>query len=127
MLYEVITSAAGALVSYVLDITTIDPIKYNLFFERFLNPERVTMPDIDIDMQDNKREELINYCINKYGKKKVVPIIAFGTLASKQVVRDVGRTMDIDLQIIDYICKNIDSRLSLKDNIRNNKRLADYT
>ena len=119
-------SAAGALVSYVLDITTIDPIKYNLFFERFLNPERVTMPDIDIDMQDNKREELINYCINKYGKKKVVPIIAFGTLASKQVVRDVGRTMDIDLQIIDYICKNLDSRLSLKDNIRNNKRLADY-
>lgn len=119
-------SAAGALVSYVLDITTIDPIKYNLFFERFLNPERVTMPDIDIDMQDNKREELINYCINKYGKKKVVPIIAFGTLASKQVVRDVGRTMDIDLQIIDYICKNLDSRLSLKDNLRNNKRLADY-
>ncbi len=119
-------SAAGALVSYVLDITTIDPIKYNLFFERFLNPERITMPDIDIDMQDNKREELINYCINKYGKKKVVPIIAFGTLASKQVVRDVGRTMDIDLQIVDYICKNLDSRLSLKDNIRNNKRLADY-
>ena len=119
-------SAAGALVSYVLDITTIDPIKYNLFFERFLNPERITMPDIDIDMQDNKREELINYCINKYGKKKVVPIIAFGTLASKQVIRDVGRTMDIDLQIIDYICKNLDSRLSLKDNIRNNKRLADY-
>ncbi len=119
-------SAAGALVSYVLDITTIDPIKYNLFFERFLNPERITMPDIDIDMQDNKREELINYCINKYGKKKVVPIIAFGTLASKQVVRDVGRTMDIDLQIIDYICKNLDSRLSLKDNLRNNKRLADY-
>ncbi len=119
-------SAAGALVSYVLDITTIDPIKYNLFFERFLNPERITMPDIDIDMQDNKREDLINYCINKYGTKKVVPIIAFGTLASKQVVRDVGRTMDIDLQIIDYICKNLDSRISLKDNIRNNKRLADY-
>lgn len=119
-------SAAGALVSYVLDITTIDPIKYNLLFERFLNPERISMPDIDIDIQDNKREDLINYCINKYGEKRVVPIIAFGTLASKQVIRDVGRTMDVDLQIIDYICKNLDSRLSLKDNIRNNKRLADY-
>lgn len=119
-------SAAGSLVSYVLNITTIDPIKYNLFFERFLNPERITMPDIDIDMQDNKREEIINYCINKYGEKKVVPIIAFGTLASKQVIRDVGRTMDIDLQVIDYICKNIDSRLSLSDNFRNNKKLADY-
>lgn len=119
-------SAAGALVSYVLDITTIDPIKYNLFFERFLNPERISMPDIDIDIQDNKREDLINYCINKYGEKRVVPIIAFGTLASKQVIRDVGRTMDVDLQIIDYICKSLDSRLSLKDNIRNNKRLADY-
>ena len=119
-------SAAGALVSYVLDVTTIDPIKYNLFFERFLNPERISMPDIDIDIQDNKREDLINYCINKYGEKRVVPIIAFGTLASKQVIRDVGRTMDVDLQIIDYICKNLDSRLSLKDNIRNNKRLADY-
>ena len=119
-------SAAGSLVSYCLNITTIDPIKYNLLFERFLNPERVTMPDIDIDMQDNKRDEIINYCINKYGTKRVVPIIAFGTLASKQVIRDVGRTMDIDLKIIDYICKNLDSRLSLKDNLRNNKKLHDY-
>lgn len=119
-------SAAGALVSYVLNITTIDPIKYNLFFERFLNPERITMPDIDIDIQDDGRDKVINYCINKYGAKKVVPIIAFGTLASKQAIRDVGRTMDIDLQVIDFICKNLDSRLSLKDNINNNKRLKDY-
>ena len=73
-----------------------------------------------------KRDEIINYCINKYGTKRVVPIIAFGTLASKQVIRDVGRTMDIDLKIIDYICKNLDSRLSLKDNLRNNKKLHDY-
>ena len=119
-------SAAGSLVSYLLNITTVDPIKYNLLFERFLNPERVTMPDIDIDMQDDKRDELIKYCINKYGIKKVVPIIAFGTLASKQAIRDVGRTMDIDLSIIDFICKQIDSRLSLKDNIESNQKLKDY-
>ncbi|HPF83568.1 MAG TPA: DNA polymerase III subunit alpha, partial [Bacilli bacterium] len=119
-------SAAGSLVSYLLNITTIDPIKYNLIFERFLNPERVTMPDIDIDMQDDKREDLIKYCIDKYGIKKVVPIIAFGTLASKQVIRDVGRTMDIDLNIVDYICKQLDSRLTLKENIETNKKLKDY-
>ena len=119
-------SAAGSLVSFLLNITTIDPIKYNLLFERFLNPERVTMPDIDIDIQDDKRDEVIKYCINKYGIKKVVPIIAFGTLASKQAIRDVGRTMDIDLKIIDYICKQLDSRLSLKDNLSSNRRLKDY-
>lgn len=119
-------SAAGSLVSYLLNITTIDPIKYNLLFERFLNPERATMPDIDIDIEDDKRDTLINYCINKYGVKKVVPIIAFGTLASKQAIRDVGRTMDIDLSIIDYICKQIDSRLSLKDNLNANKKLKEY-
>ena len=118
-------SAASSLVSYLLNITEIDPIKYNLLFERFLNPERVSMPDIDIDMEDIKRDEVINYCINKYGIKKVVPIIAFGTLASKQAIRDVGRTLDIDLSIIDYICKQIDSRLSLKENL-SNKKLYDY-
>lgn len=119
-------SAAGSLVSYVLNITTIDPIKYNLLFERFLNPERQTMPDIDIDIEDTKREDLINYCINKYGIKKVVPIIAFGTLSSKQVIRDVGRTMDIDQQIIDYICRSMDARKTLKENISDNKKLKEY-
>ena len=118
-------SAASSLVSYLLNITEIDPIKYNLLFERFLNPERVSMPDIDIDMEDTKRDEVIKYCINKYGIKKVVPIIAFGTLASKQAIRDVGRCLDIDLSIIDYICKQIDSRLSLKENL-SNKKLYDY-
>ena len=119
-------SAAGSLVSYCLNITTIDPIKYNLIFERFLNPERVTMPDIDIDFEYNRREEVINYCINKYGIKKVAPIITFGTLASKQAIRDVGRVMDIDLNVIDYICKNLDSRLSLKDNYQKNEKLREY-
>ena len=114
-------SAAGSLVSYLLNITTIDPIKYNLLFERFLNPERVTMPDIDIDFEDVSRDKVINYCIEKYGIKKVVPIIAFGTLGSKQAIRDVSRTMDINLKIVDNICKLIDSKLSLKENYNNPK------
>ena len=114
-------SAAGSLVSYLLNITTIDPIKYNLLFERFLNPERVTMPDIDIDFEDVSRDKVINYCIEKYGIKKVVPIIAFGTLGSKQAIRDVSRSMDVDLKIVDSICKLVDSRLSLKENYSNPK------
>ncbi len=114
-------SAAGSLVSYLLNITTIDPIKYDLIFERFLNEERITMPDIDIDFEYNRREEVVNYCINKYGFKKVAPIITFGTLASKQSIRDVGRVMDIELKIIDQVCKLLDSRLSLKQNLENEK------
>ena len=116
-------SAAGSLVSYLLNITTVDPIRYNLLFERFLNPERITMPDIDIDFEYTRREEVINYCINKYGIKNVAPIITFGTLASKQAIRDVGRVMDIDLDVIDSICKKIDSNLSLKENFNQNEKL----
>ena len=119
-------SAAGSLVSYTLNITTVDPIKYNLLFERFLNPERITMPDIDVDIEHSRRDEVLNYCINKYGSKRVAPIIAFGTLASKQAVRDVGRTMNIDLGIIDYICKQLDARSTLKDNINKNRTLYNY-
>lgn len=117
-------SAAGSLVSYLLDITTIDPLKYNLLFERFLNPERISMPDIDIDFEYNRREEVINYCINKYGVKKVAPIITFGTLGAKQALRDVGRVMDIDIKTIDMIAKNIDPKLSLAGNLDANKRLS---
>ena len=102
-------SAGASLIAYCLGITDIDPIKYNLLFERFLNPERVSMPDIDIDFEHEKREEVINYCINKYGKKKVVPIITFGTLGAKQALRDVGKAMDIELGLIDSLCKLIES------------------
>lgn len=119
-------SAAGSLVSYLLDITTIDPVKYNLLFERFLNPERITMPDIDIDFEYNRRGEVINYCINKYGMKKVAPIITFGTLGAKQAIRDVARTMDINLAIVDDICHMLDSKLSLRENINQNPKLARY-
>lgn len=116
-------SAAGSLVSYVLNITDIDPIRYNLLFERFLNPERVTMPDIDIDFLDSRREEVINYCISKYGIKKACGIITFGTLATKQAIRDVFRTLDIES---DTISKMISSRFSLIENLNQNNNLKNY-
>ena len=112
-------SAAGSLVSYLLNITTIDPIKYNLLFERFLNPERVTMPDIDIDFEYTRREEVVNYCISKYGSKRVAPIITFGTLGAKQSIRDVGRCLSIPGKTIDRLCSYINSDISLKDNYSN--------
>lgn len=116
-------SAAGSLVSYCLNITTIDPIKYDLLFERFLNPERISMPDIDIDFEYDRREEVIDYCRKKYGEKKVAPIITFGTLGAKQVVRDVGRVMDADLNLVDNLAKLLDSRLSLKENYNKNIKI----
>ncbi len=116
-------SAAGSLVAYLLNITTIDPIKYNLIFERFLNPERITMPDIDIDFEDGRREEVINYCINKYGIKRVALIITFGTLGSRQVIRDVGRVMNLD---VDYLSKLINSNLTLKENYDSNIEIKKY-
>lgn len=119
-------SAAGSLVSFLLDITTIDPIKYDLLFERFLNPERISMPDIDIDFEDTRRGEVINYCIEKYGIKKVAGIITFATLKAKQVIRDVGRVLIIDTTIIDKITKMIDSRFDLITNYNQNKSLKDY-
>jgi len=112
-------SAAGSLVSYLLGITTIDPIKYDLLFERFLNPERVTMPDIDIDFEYTRRQEVVDYCISKYGERRVCPIITFGTLAAKQSVRDVGRCLNIPIKTIDRLCSMIDSKLSLKENYSN--------
>ncbi len=118
-------SAVGSLVSYCLMITDVDPIKYNLLFERFLNPERISMPDIDIDFEHSKREEVINYCINKYGSKKVVPIITFGTLGAKQAIRDVAKAMDIELSTVDLLCKIIDSRKTLIENYNENNKIRD--
>ena len=118
-------SAVGSLVSYCLMITDVDPIKYNLLFERFLNPERVSMPDIDIDFEHEKREDVINYCINKYGSKKVVPIITFGTLGAKQAIRDVAKAMDIELGLVDSLCKLIDSRKNLKNNYSDNIKIKE--
>lgn len=118
-------SAVGSLVAYCLNITDVDPLKYNLLFERFLNPERISMPDIDIDFEHEKRDEVINYCIAKYGTKKVAPIIAFGTLGSKQAIRDVSRCLDIDLKLVDNVCRMIDPSKSLNDNY-NNPKLKNY-
>ena len=105
-------SAAGSLVSYTLGITDIDPIKYNLLFERFLNPERLTMPDLDIDFDAEKRGQVFDYVINKYGKKKVAGIITFNTLGAKQVIRDVARVMNVASYKVDSICKLLVSDLS---------------
>ena len=112
-------SAVGSLVAYCLSITDVDPIKYNLLFERFLNPERISMPDIDIDFEADKRDEVIKYCISKYGEKRVVPIITFGTLGCKQALRDVASTLNIEIGLVDKLCKLIDSKKSLKENLEN--------
>ena len=100
-------SAAGSLVSYTTGITNIDPIKYNLLFERFLNPERVSMPDIDIDFCFNRRGEVIDYVIDKYGKDCVTQIVTFGTLKAKGVIRDVGRVLDLPYNYVDSIAKAV--------------------
>ena len=109
-------SAAGSLVSYALGITDIDPIKYNLLFERFLNPERISMPDIDIDFEYTKRYLVIDYVREKYGCDKVAPIMTFGTLGSKQVIRDVARILEYDPNLISKFTNNIDAKESLKTN-----------
>lgn len=106
-------SAAGSIVSYCLKITNIDPIKYNLLFERFLNPERVSMPDIDIDFCFERRQEVIDYVGRKYGADKVVQIVTFGTMAAKGVIRDVGRAMDLPYAYVDSIAKMIPNELNI--------------
>ena len=100
-------SAAGSIVSYCLEITNIDPIRFNLLFERFLNPERVTMPDIDVDFCYERRQEVIDYVVRKYGKEKVVQIVTFGTMAARMVIRDVGRVLDMPYAAVDRIAKMI--------------------
>lgn len=106
-------SAAGSIVAYALKITNIDPIKYNLLFERFLNPERVSMPDIDIDFCFERRQEVIDYVSRKYGSEKVVQIVTFGTLAAKGVIRDVGRVMDLPYAYVDSLAKMIPNELNI--------------
>ncbi len=106
-------SAAGSVVSYCLGITNIDPIKYNLLFERFLNPERVSMPDIDIDFCFERRQEVINHVVEKYGKDRVVQIVTFGTLAARGVIKDVGRVMDLPYALCDTISKSIPNELGI--------------
>ena len=106
-------SAAGSLVSYCLGITTLDPVKYNLVFERFLNPERVSMPDIDVDFAPEGRQKVIDYVIEKYGKECVCQIITFGTMAARAVIKDVGRVMDLPYAMVDNIAKMIPQKVGV--------------
>ena len=122
-------SAAGSLVSYVMHITNIDPMSYQLLFERFLNPERVSMPDIDIDFCYERRQEVIDYVVRKYGKDRVAQIVTFGTMAARGVIRDVGRVMDLPYAFVDSIAKMIPAEpgrtVTLKDALKMNPELRD--
>lgn len=119
-------SAAGSIVSYALGITNIDPLKYNLLFERFLNPERISMPDIDIDFCYERRQEVIDYVVRRYGTERVAQIITFGTMAARAAIRDVGRALDIPYSDVDFIAKlipfqigmNIDKALELSQELK---------
>ncbi|AWB44058.1 DNA polymerase III subunit alpha [Paenibacillus sp. CAA11] len=106
-------SSAGSLVAYVLHITDVDPMKYRLLFERFLNPERITMPDIDIDFSDERRDEVISYVVQKYGTEHVAQIITFGTMAARAAVRDVGRAMNVPFAEVDKVAKLIPGHLGI--------------
>ncbi len=106
-------SAAGSIVAYTLGITSIDPIRYQLLFERFLNPERISMPDIDIDFCFRRRQEVIDYVVEKYGKDRVVQIVTFGTMAARGVLRDVGRVMDMPYAFVDTIAKMVPTELNM--------------
>lgn len=106
-------SAAGSIIAYCLEITDIDPIKYSLIFERFLNPERVSMPDIDIDFCYERRQEVIDYVVRKYGTDRVVQIVTFGTMAARAVIKDVGRALDLPFSMVDMIAKMIPKELGI--------------
>lgn len=121
-------SAAGSLITYCLDITELDPLKYGLIFERFLNPERVSMPDIDIDFADTRRDEVLDYVRNKYGRKNVAQIITFGTMAARAAVRDVGRAMGYPYAEVDRIAKLVPPpvqgrHILLKDSLQEDPEL----
>lgn len=120
-------SAAGSIVAYALDITAIDPIKYDLLFERFLNPERISLPDIDTDFCYVRRGEVINYLVEKYGHDKVAQIVTFGTMAARAAIRDVGRVLDIPLSEVDKVAKMIPNELkiTLESSLEKNKDLRE--
>jgi DNA polymerase-3 subunit alpha len=103
-------SAAGSAVAYCIGITNIDPIKYDLLFERFLNPDRKSMPDIDTDFDDEGRQKVIDYVVDKYGKNQVAQIVTYGSMAAKSSIRDVSRVMDLPLQEADRLAKLVPER-----------------
>ncbi len=111
-------SVGGSLVAYLLNITNVDPLKYNLLFERFLNPERISLPDIDLDFTDRRRDEVINYVAQKYGRDRVAQIITFGTMAARAVVRDVGRALNYTYTYCDHLAKMIPFGLTLDETLK---------
>ncbi|UFT98017.1 DNA polymerase III subunit alpha [Radiobacillus kanasensis] len=120
-------SAAGSLVAYLLSITDVDPLEHDLLFERFLNPERVTMPDIDIDFSDHRRDEVIQYVQGKYGAEHVAQIATFGTFAARSVIRELGKTMNMDAQDLAFVLKQLPSSSgSLIDAIQQSQELNEY-
>jgi len=122
-------SVGGSMIAYCLGITTIDPIRYNLFFERFLNPARVSLPDIDIDFDDIGRQRIIDYVIEQYGKKQVAQIITFGSMAAKSAIRDVGRVLELSLERTNYIAKLVPEKpnINLIDAIKSTSKLFELT
>ncbi|MDQ0362916.1 DNA polymerase III subunit alpha [Breznakia pachnodae] len=120
-------SAAGSLISYCLGITHVDPIQYDLLFERFLNPERISMPDIDVDFPDNRRDEVIEYVAQLYGRDHVAHIVTFGTLAAKQVLRDVGRVLGVSLSEVDMLSKMVPHvlKINLDSVYKTNKKFSE--
>ena len=121
-------SSAGSLVAFALGITDVDPIRYGLIFERFLNPGRITMPDIDIDFQDNRRDEVIQYVAKKYGKSHVAQIITFGTLSARSVARNVARVFGFSNEEMGFISKEIpnQSGITLSKAFEESKGLRDW-
>jgi len=119
-------SAAGSIIAYALEITDIDPLLFDLLFERFLNEERVSMPDIDIDFCQERRKDVIEYVINKYGRNNVSNIATYGTMKAKGVIRDVGRVLNVDLKEVDKICKMIGDANSLENAVAENFELKEY-
>lgn len=119
-------SAAGCLVAYLLGITNIDPIRYGLMFERFLNPERESSPDIDLDFPDVRRDEIFSYVTDKYGRDRVAQIVTFGTLQAKAAIRDVGRVLKIEPQLVDSIAKLIPGRMSIEEALEQLLELQNY-
>ena len=120
-------SGAGSIIAYAIEITDIDPMKYDLLFERFLNPERISMPDFDVDFSDTKRQEVIDYVSEKYGHDHVSQIITFGTMAAKMVIRDVARVLDVPYSEADSLAKMIPNELhiTIKKALEQNKELRD--
>ncbi len=121
-------SAAGSIIAYALNITELDPLKYNLMFERFLNPNRISMPDVDIDIQDNRRDEVIAYCLKKYGKDRVANIVTFGRMAARNAVRDVARVLEVPYAEADRLAKMIPGpiqgrHIPLKESLKNDVSL----